>query len=621
VAAGDSGVWVANRQDATVWRIDPATNRVGDTIAVARDPAAIALIDSGVWVATGDAKVSRIDPRTGRIAATVELDNPLASLAADGRHLWVATQPSAARHRGGTLLVGAEQFPSGKLDPGAYQPQSQQILSLAYDGLVAYRRTGGTTFGPLVADLASEVPEPSADGRAYVFTLRRGIRFSDGSELQPSDVRASLEDLIRRHGSRLSDFFGAIAGAPHCARRPAECDLSAGIVTDARKRTVTWRLTRPDPLLLYKLARPLAYVAPAGRPFGSGRVPPGTGPYRVKVFAPERGVELTRNTHFDSWSQDARPDGHADRIVVRVSGDAGARLAETERGELDVSELADAFGSDIPPSELEAILARHPERLHATATPSLFYLWMNMHEPPFDDVRVRRAINYAIDRDSIAELEGGEPLASPACHFVAPGHPGYTPECGYTRNPRRGVWSGPDIERAHALVDRSRTTGQPVTVAVPDDQARIGRYLTRLLDRLGYRSELRSAGDYGRYRGYVADPRSHVQVGTDGWAADFPSPTDFTTPFVCANSRPGKEDNPNLSQHCDARFEGLIRAASAARGADADAFWRRAYRRLARSAPAAPLLNRRGAVFVSQRVGNYQHHPLYGVLLDQLWVR
>ena len=156
---------------------------------------------------------------------------------------------------------------------------------------------------------------------------------------------------------------------------------------------------------------------------------------------------------------------------------------------------------------------------------------------------------------------------------------------------------------------------------VPDDKARIGRYLARLLERLGYRSRLRIRGDYGRYHGYVADSDNRAQIGTDGWAADFPSPADFTTPFDCANYRPGSSESTNLSQHCDARFERLIKAASAASGADADGLWRAAYRRLARSAPAAPLLNRRGAVFVSERVGNYQHHPLFGVLLDQLWVR
>jgi peptide/nickel transport system substrate-binding protein len=221
------------------------------------------------------------------------------------------------------------------------------------------------------------------------------------------------------------------------------------------------------------------------------------------------------------WSLDARPDGLADRILVRVSNDTRAQVAAVQRGDLDVVTLADAFGASVASDEIETLSTRHPERLHASATPSLFYLWMNVHEPPFDDVRVRRALNYAVDRELVAELEGGDPIALPACHHVAPGHPGYAPECAYTRNSRHGgIWSAPDVERAHSLIERSDTAGRRVTVSVPSDKLQVGRYLTQLLERLGYRSRLRDLGDYGAYRSHVADSRNGAQVGTDGWAAD-----------------------------------------------------------------------------------------------------
>jgi peptide/nickel transport system substrate-binding protein len=205
---------------------------------------------------------------------------------------------------------------------------------------------------------------------------------------------------------------------------------------------------------------------------------------------------------------------------------------------------------------------------------------------------------------------------------VAPGHPGYAPECDYTRNPGAGgIWSGPDVERARSLVERSHTAGRQVTVTMPNDKLRVGRYLVRLLASLGYRSRLRDLGEYGEFRTYVADSRNGAQVGTDGWAADFPTPTDFTTPFICSSFVPRSPESTNLSEYCDQGFERRVDAAVRARGAEADALWRSAYRYLARSAPAAPLVNRRGAVFVSERLGNYQHHPLFGVLLDQLWMR
>ena len=621
--AGETGVWVVNRQDATVWRIDPATNSVSDTITVARDPSAIALSASGAWVATTDARLSRIDPRARRVTTTVDLRNPATALVADGGSLWVATQPTAAHHRGGTVTVAMGEFPYPSLEAGTYEPQAQQILSLAYDGLLAYRRTGGTTFGPLVADLASDVPEPSADGRTYVFTLRRGIHYSNGAVVKPEDFRASLEDLLRRYGKGLPGFFDAVTGAPRCIRNPRACDLSSGVITDARERTITLRLSRPDPYLLYKLASPLAYIAPAEQPFGPDRQAPGTGPYRIARFEPKRGVELTRNPYFRVWSQDARPDGFADRILVRVTDeDYRRQVAAVERDALDVVTLADAFGTSVPADEMEALFTNHPERLHTGATPSLFYLWMNVREKPFDDVRVRRALNYAVDRELVAALEGGEPLAVPACHHAAPGHPGYAPECAYTRGSRRtGIWSAPDMERAKALVDGSHTAGRLVTVSVPSDQLRLGRYLVRLLERLGYRSRLRGLGAYGDYHSAVADSRNGAQLGTDGWAADFPTPTDFMTPFRCDSYTPRSSTNINLSQYCDNGFERRVDAALGAEGAEADALWHSAYRYLARAAPAAPLVNRRGADYVSERLGNYQHHPLFGVLLDQAWVR
>ena len=623
VAAGPSGVWVANRQDATVWRIDPRTDGVTDTIAVGRDPGPIAADGSDVWVASsGDARVARIDARARRRVATIGLASSPAGLALDGDSLWVAAQPAPARHRGGTLRVVMSPLGFDSLEANAYDAQGIQVLSLAYDGLVGYRRTGGTTFGPLVGNLAQDVPEPGSDGRTYVFKLRPGIRFSDGTLVRTDDFRASVENILRQIGDNIPSFFDAVIGARQCISAPRDCDLSRGVVTDERSRTITLRLTRPDPDLLHKLANPVAFVAqldPAPQP---GRLPPGTGPYSIVRFGRTTGAELVRNPHFRVWSQDARPDGLADRIRITTVEDPGATVPAVERGAADVVTLADPFGPYLPPAEIQRLANRYPDRLRTHATPALDFMWMNVRTAPFDDVRVRRALNYAVDRRAIAELEGGETLARAACDFIAPGHPGYAPSCRYTRDATRaGVWSAPDLERARALVARSGTAGTRVTVWVPEEKRRIGRYFVSLLKRLGYRSGLRVPGQYGDYRTLVADSRARAQIGIEGWAADLPRPADFTTPFLCARFIPRSIDNGNLGGFCDRVFERRIAAARAAQGHAADARWQAVYRRLAESAPAVALVNRRRAVFVSRRIGNYQHHPLFGVLLDQLWIR
>jgi YVTN family beta-propeller protein len=619
VAVGAGAAWVANRQDATVSRIDPATDVVTDTVGVGRDPSAIAVGEGGVWVANPtDGRVSRIDPATRRAAQTIRVNSsPTAIAVADGS-VWTAALAAPASHRGGTLRVETDPFYYDRLEPVYPNDNTAlELLSLSYDGLVAYRRAGGATFGTLVGDLATEVPPPSPDGRTYVFTLRPNLRYSDGTPVRPADFRASLEAQLRHHPG-VPPYYQGIVGAQRCARRRARCDLSAGIVTDARARTITVHLTRPDGEFLQRLADPLAFVAPAAHPFGRAQ-PPGTGPYRIVSFNKNRGARLVRNPRFRAWSG-ARPDGFADEIVVRVDPDRDAQVAAVQREQADVVLAVSQFGGRIPRS-LPALSTGHAEQLYTDPAPELDYAFLNVRTPPFDDVRVRRAINYGVDRRAIAELAGGPDLAQPTCQLLPPGFPTYRPSCRYTLHPSPGGgWTAPDLERARRLVKQSGTAGMRVTVWINREKRGMASSFVSLLRHLGYRSSLRVYPDYNAYRTAMAHSRAPAQIGIDGWNADAGATSEFTPPFRCAAIVPGSANNGNLAQFCDHGLEARIQAARAARGPHADALWRHIYRDLETAAPAVPLVNRRTIAFVSKRVGNYQPHPKWSMLLEQLWV-
>src|SRR3954468_37989 len=119
----------------------------------------------------------------------------------------------AAPHRGGTLRGEAAPFFYDRIGPASYADSAAyELLSLAYDGLVAYRRAGGATFGTLVGDLATVAPPPSPDGRSCVFRLRLNLRYSDGSRVRPEDFRASLGHLLRHHPP-LPRYYQWIMGA------------------------------------------------------------------------------------------------------------------------------------------------------------------------------------------------------------------------------------------------------------------------------------------------------------------------------------------------------------------------------------------------------------------------
>jgi peptide/nickel transport system substrate-binding protein len=240
---------------------------------------------------------------------------------------------------------------------------------------------------------------------------------------------------------------------------------------------------------------------------------------------------------------------------------------------------------------------------------------MNVRTPPFDDVRVRQAVNYAVDRRAYTELVGGSDLADATCQFVPPGFPNYAPECRYTLEPNPGgAYTAPDLARARRLIEQSRTAGMDVTVWTIPSHETTGEFFVSLLRRLGYRSTLRVHKDIGAYFQLIFDPRTRPQMALSAWGADTGAPSQFAGLYTC--DWPG-----SLTGYCDRGFETRVDAALAARGPEAGARWKEAYSYLAEAAPAVPLVNHRTVVFVSDRVGNYEQHPSWLSLLDRLWVR
>lgn len=619
IAVGYGGVWVANRDDGTVNWIDGATDAVGDTVAVGGLPVAVAAGLGAIWVADGErGAVLRIDTRTRKVTRRVAVGSAPSALTLTGGSVWVAATASRASHRGGTLRFASAAFDG--IDPVGYDGRNWPVLSLAYDGLVAYRRVPGAGGTTIVADLAASVPQPTDGGRTYTFQLRPGLRFSDGTPVRPEDFRASIQRELRL-ARNVPDFYGGIAGAQAC--NPRRCDLSSGIETDAAARTITIHLRRTDAEFTQKLALPLAYVLPASAPAKliRTRAPPGTGPYTITAFTRGRSVLLERNPRFRSWSAEVRPDGFPDAITVGISSDAAAQVAAVQHGRADAVIAAGDFGGQLPLDQDRALALADASRVHTGPAPMTSWLFVNVHERPFDDPRVRRALNYAVDRRRIVELAGGSGLAALTCQVIPPGLPGYAPTCPFTRDASPGGgWSAPDLPRARRLIAASGSRGARVTVWGPLKYAAVVRYTGEVLRRLGYRVRVRVLPP-SRYFAYVNDSRHHAQVGYSGWVADFLTPSSFFYPFTCAHRVRASIFNENVSQFCDRAVDADYAAALAAHGAEANARWAALDRRVVAASPAIPLFTDRTLLLVSDRVGNPGMHAQLGPLLDQFWIR
>ncbi len=508
----------------------------------------------------------------------------------------------AAAAQGGALRLLAHAA-AGTLDPQVnYTAQYWQIFCFTHDGLVAFRKVPGPAGLDIVPDLAESV-ERSADGLQYRFRLRHGIRFSDGSPLEPEDVLASFRRLFKVRSPTADTFYGAIAGADECLKTPDTCTLPG---VRAEGDAITIELARPDPEFLTKLALPHASILPrTAPPTDAGTVPlPGTGPYQLDSYDPNDRLSISRNPYFHLWSADAQPEGLPDTIDYEFGLEDEAEITAVENGQAD-------WLFDTPPQDrLGELGARYARQVHLNPAFAMWFVPLNLHLPPFDDLRVRQAFNLAVDRTAVLKLFGGDHLAAPSCQILPPGLFGYTPYCPYPHDPAR----------ARALVQASGKAGQAVTLVADDSPVGrdIGTYLRDVLAELGFDARLRTLSANIQFT-YIQNTANQVQASLTNWYGDYPSPSNFLTGvFGCSAFQPDSDSSPNISGFCEPALDAAVQRALLAHDAAGIAAVDRA---ITDAAPAVILFNPSYIDVLSPNVHGYIYHETFRWLIDQSAVR
>ena len=533
---------------------------------------------------------------------------------------FAAANAGAADHRGGTMRLLAHAA-AGTVDPQVnYTTEFWQVEQATYDGLLAFRKVGGVAGLGIVPDLAEAVPAPQDGGKTYVFKLRPGIKFSNGTPLTADDVAATFRRIFIVASPTAGTFYNGIVGADACLKTPATCTLP-GVTADAAAGTVTFHLAAPDPEFFDKLAVQHASIVPKGAPPKDvGVTPlPGTGPYMIAANDPTKEMKLVRNPYFKQWSRDAQPDGYPDVVLYDFGLTNEAEITEVQNGQAD-------WTFDAPPGDRLGELGRdYGNQVHLSPLTEIYYASMNVNLPPFSDPNVRLALNHAIDRNALVKLYGGARLASPFCQILPPGIPGYQPYCPF--GTKSGAhWSAPDVARAKELVRQSGTAGQSVTV-VTDDGAvgkNIGTYLVSVLNQLGYKATTHSLSGDIEYT-YIQNSNNKMQIGVSYYAQDYPAPSDFlNVMYSCASFHPGSDASINISGFCDHKIDARMQQALALSVTDAEGanqIWSEVDRSITDQAPAAVLFVPRQVDFVSKRVGNFNFSPQDNWIITQSWVQ
>jgi len=530
---------------------------------------------------------------------------------------------TSSGNSGGTLMTVAKGAPSGSPDPQInYTLQEWQLLVITHDGLVGFKRAAGTEGTKLVPDLATSIPKPTDGGKTYAFTLRKGIKFSNGKELKASDVKYTFERLFKIGSSpNAGTWYNVIVGGDACVKSPKTCNLNQGVVVDDAKGTVTFHLTKGDPEFLDKLAVPFAFILPTGTPNKEVQIPPpGTGPYKFVEYNPNKEIKLVRNTNFKEWSKDAQPNGNPDVIIQKFGLSAEAEVTQVENGQAD-------WMFDTPPSDrLSEISTKYADQVHVNPLTAVWYFAFNVRIPPFNNLKARQGVNFATDRNALVKIYGGPNLAVPTCQILPPNFPGYKPYCPYTKNPGSGKWTGPDMAKAKQLIAASGTRGASVKVntdTVETDKA-LGLYFVGLLNQLGYKATLQALSPDIQYP-YCQNSKNQVQFCWSSWYQDYPAASDFLNILLgCASFIPNSNASPNIAEFCNKPIQAQMDQALQQGITDptgANTKWQAVDKAVTDQAPWVSMFNPKYIDFLSKRVKGYQFSPQWYFLLAQASVK
>ena len=525
------------------------------------------------------------------------------------------------QHKGGTLKLLAKSA-GGTLDPKVnYTLQYWQLYQAMYDGLLAFKKVNGQESFTVVPDLAEAMPEVSGGGKTYTFTLRKGIKFSDGRDVTVDDVAASFKRIFTVSSPTAGTFYNGIIGAAACLKTPTSCDLSKGVVVDKATNKIVINLVDPDPELPYKLSVPHASILPANAPAkDAGNTPiPTTGPYMVASYDPNTALKMVRNPHFTEWSRDAQPQGYSDEIDESFGLTVEAAVTAVQNGQAD-------WLFDPPPADrLSEIGTKYADQVHVNALTAFWYLPMNTNLAPFNNIKARQAVNWAVDRAAVVKLFGGEKLAQPVCTFLPPEFPGHVDDCQYTKGGGT-TWSAPDLEKAKQLVQESGTAGQEVGIVVSDDEVNkaVGEYVQSVLTSIGYKATLKPISGNIQFT-YIQNTKNKVQISLSQWYQDYPAASDFLNVLLsCASFTPGSDSSINIAGFCDKTIDAQMKDALVTGRTSMDqanAKWAAVDKAVMTAAPTAPLLTPKLIDFTSKRVGNYQFSKQFYMIVSQLWTK
>jgi ABC-type transport system substrate-binding protein len=488
--------------------------------------------------------------------------------------------------QGGSIVVTYKDD-MATLDPAiGYDWQNWSMINAMFSRLVDYK-AGTTELEPSLA--TSYMISP--DGLTYTFKLNPKAKFTNGRKVVAADVKYSIERAVNpKTQGPGAGFFHSIVGADKVTDGSA---TTMDGITAVDDETVKFTLTQPDATFLNVLALNFASAVPKeaveaeGADFG--KKPVGSGAYILKEWVTGQHLVFVRNP--DYFRQ--RPN--LDQFTIEIGQEPLVAILRLQKGEVDIA------GDGIPPAKyLE--MKNSPDSAQMIVDRDQLetsYITMNTTKKPLDDVRVRQAINMAMNKDRIVKIINGR--ATVANQVLPPGMAAY--DKSYKGYPY-------DIEGAKKLMADAGLKDGFSTVLYAmntDPNPRIAQAIQQDLAAIGIKAEIKAlAQPEVIAAGGNKDQAALTWSGGMGWIADFPDGSDFYGPILgCGGAIPG---GWNWSWFCDKSFEDRATKADAMsdpkQREERAKIWAKIFTDIqTQAAPWVPVFNERRIVAKSKRMG------------------
>ncbi|MGN6551458.1 MAG: ABC transporter substrate-binding protein [Pararhizobium sp.] len=535
-----------------------------------------------------------------------------AGVAAIALGLAFAAQPAAAQdakpHDGGSIIVTFNNDVA-TLDPAiGYDWQNWSMIKSLFDGLMGYKP--GTT--ELTPDLA-ESYKISDDGKTYTFKLRQGVKFHNGRTVTADDVKYSLDRTVDpKTKSPGASFYSNIVGYDAATSGKAD-NLSGVKVIDPS--TVEIDLSQPDAAFLHKMALNFSFVVPkeAVEKYGAdfGKHPVGTGAFKMAEWT--LGQRLVFEKNPDYWQKGVP---HLDKITFEFGQEPIVALLRLQHGEIDIA------GDGIPPAKFLEVTKDPSMNKNIVVGSQLqtSYITLNTTMKPFDNVKVRKAVNMAINKRRVIQIINGR--AEPAKEVLPPLMPGYDKSYeGYQFDPAAAK---------KLLADAGYPNGFETQLYVynTDPNPRIAQAIQRDLQEIGIKADIKSLAQANVIAaGGSKDGAPMIWSGGMAWIDDYPDPSDFYWPILSCTG--AEEGGWNWAKYCNKTLDAEASKADAiadpSRQDERNKMWSGIFDKVMADAPWVPVFHEKRYTIKSDRMAGpdalYVDPIDIPVNYDNVWVK